>query len=138
MPTSIKVKLRRNANKAGLYGIVIQVIHNRKPTEISINEYVSKKHFDFGKGIVKSSHPRSAMLNKIISDERKKIEDIVFDLKQSGKPFALKDVTFHFKEDLSPRDIDNPYLRDYMDTFIKANPEDLSFSTLKYYQTSLN
>ena len=138
VPTSIKVKLRRKANKSGKYGIVIQIIHNRKPTEISVNEYVEQKHFDFNKGIVKSNHPRAAKLNKVISDARKDIEDIVFEFKQSDLPFSITDISQAYKESLRPSETLNTSFRDYMKKFIDDNPEELGYSTLKYYGTAYN
>jgi len=138
VPTSVKVKLRRKVNKSGEKGIVIQVIHNRKTTELSINQYVNDKLFDTSKGEVKTKHPRAAKINKVISDERKKIEDIIFELKQSEKSFKLSDITYHYKQQNKPSDLTNPFFRDYMLDFIERNPEGLEFSTLKYYNTSLN
>ena len=138
MPTSVKVKLRRQPNKSGEKGIVIQVIHNRKSTELSINEYVLENLFDHVNSEVRAKHPRSAKINKTISDELKKVKDIVFEFRQAGKPFELTDITQCYKNNIDPETTSNPYLRDYLSSLMNSNPEGLSFSTLKYYKTSYN
>ena len=137
MATSFKVKLRRNSNKAGLYGIIIRVIHDRKSTDISINQYVNLKDFDIKKGIVKKSHPRQAKISKEISDAKKKLEDIVFDFRQNNIVFNVKDITASFKEESTSLNA-NVLFRNYMESFISKNPENLGISTLKYYKTTLN
>lgn len=136
MATSTKAKLRRNPNKDGLFGIVVQVIHNRKPTEFSVNQYVAQKDFDPIKGLVKSKHPRATKLNKDISDLKRKIEDIIFDLNQSGKPFKVSDI----KKILDGKKIANIKqitFSKYLEDYIKLNPDDLGVNTLSYYKTTL-
>lgn len=137
MPTSFKVKLRRNPNKSGLHGIIIQVIHDRRSTDLSLNQYVKKVEFDSKNQRVKQSHPRHAKLNKEISDKRKEIEDIVFELKQNGEPFDIKDISAAFR-DQGTLETSKMKFREYLQSYITGNPENLSLSTLKYYRTTLN
>jgi hypothetical protein len=61
-----------------------------------VDHSVAQKDFDSVKGVVKTKHPRSAKLNKDITDSKRKLEDIVFDLKQSGKPFKVNDIKLIF------------------------------------------
>lgn len=136
MATSTKVKLRRNPNKDGLYGIVVQVIHNRLPTEFSVNHYVAQKDFDPIKGKVRPKHPRCDKLNKDITDFKRKIEDVIFDLKQSGQPFKVNEIKQVLDKVKLADDKDLTFSK-YLEDYIKLNPDNIGFNTLAYYRSTL-
>lgn len=134
MKVSVKVKLRRKQNKEGLKGIIIQVILNRKPSEYSVNYYVKESLFDLKNGKVKSKHPRAAFINKAISDKRNEIENIIFNLRQKGQPFSLKDINAKLNNKGISEEIT---FCDFVLNYIKSNPDSWGYSTVVSYNSTL-
>lgn len=133
MRVSIKVKLRRKENREGLKGIVIQVILNRKASEYSTNQYTKESLFDLKNGKVKSKHPRSAYINKAITDKRNEIEDIIFHLTQKGESFTLKDINSELNKEIN----DGSTFCSFVESYIKSNPNEWSYSTIVSYNSTL-
>jgi len=135
MTSSVKVKLRRKENKQGLKGIVVQVIIDRKSSEYSTNQYVKEYLFDLKKQSVKTKHPRAAVINKAIHDKKREVEDIIFQLGQTKDHFSLKDVSNQILG--VSRGIKKHSFCDFIDNYIKSNPDNWSYSTQVSYKSTL-
>ena len=59
MGSSIKVILRKKANKQGLFPLAVRITKNRKTTYLYIGHYIAIKYWDEGNREVRKSHPNS-------------------------------------------------------------------------------
>tara|TARA_R110002033_G_scaffold165923_1_gene204245 strand:- start:7013 stop:8227 length:1215 start_codon:yes stop_codon:yes gene_type:complete len=72
MASSTKIVLIKKRNKEGLYPLAIRITKDRRSTYKYIGSYIKLSDWDEKNKLVKSSHPNSIILNKLISSEFKK------------------------------------------------------------------
>ena len=85
--------LRTRNLKGPLYPVCIRVIHNRKSSEVVIPDIkIELRHWNKEKYIIKSSHPRATRFNRLISEERKRLEDNYYSLCDQNNAFDVKDI----------------------------------------------
>ena len=60
---SIKIFLKKKANKAGLYPLTIRIIKNRKPSYLFTGHYIEKLQWDPIHSKVRKSHPNAKLIN---------------------------------------------------------------------------
>lgn len=63
---TVKIILRKRANKDGTHALVLQIIKDRKKSVIHLGHHVKKSDWDDDKKQVKKSHPNSARLNSFL------------------------------------------------------------------------
>jgi len=63
---SVKIILRKRANKDGTHALVLQIIKDRKKSIIHLGHHVKQSDWDDTKKQVKKSHPNSARLNAFL------------------------------------------------------------------------
>ncbi|MFA9391166.1 MAG: site-specific integrase [Prolixibacteraceae bacterium] len=102
---SIKVRLLPyKKNKKGEHPIVIQLIHNRKRSIISIGHYLLPKQWDpedqnaIEKAKTKDELLYLKKLNILIAEKVNSVKKIIVDLEQIGKPFSIDEILDQVKE----------------------------------------
>lgn len=132
---SVKIILRTNkVNRQGLAPLMIQLIHDRKTSEISLQKYIDPKHWNHNDKAIRKSYPSHSTLNVYLNKERRAFEKAVDDLLALGLPFTVKDIQSQRegKQVISKEAIT---LAEYLENYIIDNPENLGWGTLKYYTT---
>ncbi len=96
MPT-FKIKLHtKRPLKSGLFGIVLQIVHNRKPTTISLGYECSLADWDKEKGIFKRTYKGYQTKNRILRKVMDKVDTIMDEFRLSNKPFSIDLFRKHF------------------------------------------
>jgi site-specific recombinase XerD len=133
---TVKVILRKNkANRRGLAPLYLQLIHNRKTTEISLRKYIEPIYWDEEKQKIKRSHSSQGMLNAIIKKERRKLEDIIDEKDLADTEYNIKDIVAKYKGELQG---DEKEVVPFIEHFIETNPENLAYVTLGSYKKTKN
>lgn len=126
--------LRTRNLKGPLYPVCIRVIHNRKSTEVRVQDVkIEPKYWDDDKKTVKASHDRATRFNRLISDERKRIEDNYYNLSDTKSNFNVVDII-----NSNVDQVDDISLTDYLRNYYNSNPDNISPGTLKYHKSFLN
>lgn len=92
MASSIKITLRKKANKEGLYPLAIRITKNRKATFVYTGYYLDIKHWDEKNKRVKKSHPTSTRLNNLLLKKLSEASKTVIDLQSSNQDFSSKEI----------------------------------------------
>lgn len=92
MASSIKITLRKKANKEGLFPLVIRITKDRKTTFVYTGYYLDKKHWDEKNKRVKKSHPTSTRLNNLLLKKLSEASKTVIDLQSSNRDFSSKEI----------------------------------------------
>jgi integrase/recombinase XerD len=92
MASSIKITLRKKANKEGLYPLAIRITKNRKATFVYTGYYLDIKHWDEKNKRVKKSHPISTRLNNLLLNKLSEASKTVIDLQSSNQDFSSKEI----------------------------------------------
>jgi len=92
MASSIKITLRKKANKEGLFPLVIRVTKDRKTTFVYTGYYIEEKHWDDKNKRVKKSHPTSTRLNNLLIKKLSEASKTVIDLQSSNQDFSSKEI----------------------------------------------
>lgn len=127
---STKIKLRKDKVKSdGTAHLVIQIIHNRKSTELSLGRSIPIENWDEGRQRVIGKIPNKAAINAYIDAERRRIDQMIL-LKQALKvQFDVKDVVAESRGVGGKR----TEIISLLDKHINENQEGLSYNTLRTY-----
>lgn len=92
MASSIKITLRKKANKEGLYPLVIRITKDRKTNFLYTGYYLDEKHWDEKSTKVKKSHPTSTRLNNLLLNKLHEASNTIIDLQSSNQDFSSKEI----------------------------------------------
>ena len=92
MASSIKITLRKKANKEGLYPLAIRITQNRKTTFIYTGIYLDKRHWDEKNKKVKKSYPNSTSLNNLLLKKLSEASKTAMDLQSDDKSYSLTEI----------------------------------------------
>lgn len=82
---SIKIVLRKKANKQGLFPIALRITKDRKSSFILLGHYINESEWDYINTKVKKSHPNSVRLNNFIAQKFAEANDKIINLETSNK-----------------------------------------------------
>lgn len=77
---TLKIVLRKKANKDGTYPLCIRVIKDRKASYISIGHSIKESEWNAKDQQVKKSHPNSTRLNNLLLKKKAEANDRLLDL----------------------------------------------------------
>ena len=92
MGSSIKVTLRKKANKQGLFPLAVRITKNRKTTYLYIGHYISIKYWDEGNREVRKSHPNSSRLNNLLVKKLAEANQTLIDLQTHQNDISSKQI----------------------------------------------
>ena len=92
MGSSIKVTLRKKANKQGLFPLAVRITKNRKTTYLYIGHYISIKYWDEGNREVRKSHPNSSRLNNLLVKKLAEANQTLIDLQTHQNDITSKQI----------------------------------------------
>ena len=92
MASSIKITLRKKANKEGLYPLAIRITQNRKTTFIYTGIYLDKRYWDEKNKKVKKSYPNSTSLNNLLLKKLSEASKTAMDLQSDDKSYSLTEI----------------------------------------------
>ena len=94
---SLKVVLRKKANKDGTYPLAIRVTKDRKTSFIHLGHHLHEKDWDAKDQKVKTSYPSSKRLNNLILTKKAEANDTLLELETHKKDISSKVVTNQIK-----------------------------------------
>jgi len=94
---SLKVVLRKKANKDGTFPLAIRVTKDRKTSFIHLGHHLHEKDWDAKEQKVKTSYPNSKRLNNLILTKKAEANDKLLDLETHKKDISSKVVTNEIK-----------------------------------------
>lgn len=115
---SVKIILRKRANKDGTHALVLQIIKNRKKSVIHLGHHVKKSDWDDDKKLVKKSHPNSTRLNSFLLTKHSEALSKVLEEETSKDPVSAKALKNKIKPKISVSFF--AQAQDYIDTLQKA------------------
>lgn len=77
---SVKLVLRKKANKGGLFPLAIRITKDRKSSFIHIGQWIKERDWDEAAQRVKKSHPNSSRLNNFIMNKLAEANDKFLEL----------------------------------------------------------
>ncbi|MFY9243877.1 MAG: site-specific integrase [Polaribacter sp.] len=92
MASSIKITLRKKANKEGLYPLVIRITKDRKTNFLYTGYYLDKKHWDEKNYKVKKSYSNSTSLNNLLLNKLSEASKLVIDLESNKQDFSSREI----------------------------------------------
>ena len=92
MSSSIKVTLRKKANKQGLYPLVVRITKNRKTTYLYTGHYIDIKYWDEDNREVRKSHPNSKRLNNLLINKLAEANQTLIDLQTHKNDISSKQI----------------------------------------------
>ncbi len=92
MASSIKVTLRKKANKQGLFPIAVRITKNRKTTYLYTGQYIDVKYWDEYNREVRKSHPNSKRLNNLLIHKLAEANQTLIDLQTHKNDISSKQV----------------------------------------------
>lgn len=92
MGSSIKVTLRKKANKQGLFPLAVRITKNRKTTYLYIGHYIAIKYWDEGNREVRKSHPNSIRLNNLLIKKLAEANQTLIDLQTHQNDISSKQI----------------------------------------------
>ena len=99
MASSIRIMLRKKANKDGKFPIVIRITKNRKSSFIYIGQYIDDSFWDEKNNRVKKSHPNSARLNNLILKKMSEVNDQLLEVISDDKKASISKIKSHIDRD---------------------------------------
>lgn len=90
--SSVKVVLRKKANKEGLFPVVIRITKNRKSSFVYIGQYIDIKYWDAKNFKVKKSHPNSVRLNNYIVKRLSEVNDQLLSVITEDKKASVQNI----------------------------------------------
>ncbi len=96
---SLKVVLRKKANKDGTYPLAIRITKDRKTSYIYLQHNLNEKDWDAKGQQVKSSYPNSKRLNNLILTRKAEANDTLLDLETHKKDITANVV----KDNIKPK-----------------------------------
>ncbi|EHQ29752.1 site-specific integrase [Mucilaginibacter paludis] len=94
---SLRVVLRKKANKDGTYPLAIRVTKDRKTSFIHLGHHLHAKDWDAKGQKVKTSYPNSKRLNHLILTKTAEANDTLLELETHNKDISSKLVTAEIK-----------------------------------------
>lgn len=94
---SLKVVLRKKANKDGTFPLAIRVTKDRKTSFIHLGHHLHEKDWDVKEQKVKTTYPNSKRLNNLILTKKAEANDKLLDLETHKKDISSKTVTNEIK-----------------------------------------
>ncbi|MCM4174159.1 recombinase [Arenibacter sp. TNZ] len=92
MGSSIKVTLRKKANKQGLFPLAVRITKNRKTTYLYTGHYIAIKYWDEGNREVRKSHPNSERLNNLLIKKLAEANQTLIDLQTHQNDISSKQI----------------------------------------------
>jgi|GEM_PF-3966344 len=135
MKVSVSANLRRRPNANGHFTVVLRITCNGKTTDRSTGIAVEKKNWDEKKAKIKSGY-HSGKKNEILMKKILEVQEKVLKL-QSKLNLSLSDITASLDENHLPSGTYDMPFSEYVDTYIRLNPDALGKNTLKYYRTTI-
>lgn len=77
---TVKIVLRRKANKDGTFPLALRITKDRKTSFIHLGYHLPEKDWDAGAQRVRKSHPNSARLNNFIRQKLAEASDVTLEL----------------------------------------------------------
>jgi len=94
----VTIKLRKNkTNKRGEAPLVLQIVHNRKSTELTLQRYIEPLQWDPDKERVLGSDDRIDALNVHLRNKRRDCQEIIDRWIAQRKSFSLHDIVQAYK-----------------------------------------
>jgi integrase/recombinase XerD len=135
---SVKIILRTNKiNKAGLAPLYLQIIHDRKSAEVSLKRYISPADWDADKQRVKKSYTGYSPLNIFLSNEKRAYEQIMDEKRAAKESFTVRDI-MAIRKGKHQAHGSKGRVVEFLDQFIKDNPEGLKYYSLAAYRTAMH
>src|ERR1700733_7947069 len=94
---SLKVVLRKKANKDGTYPLAIRITKDRKTSFIHLGHHLHEKDWNAKEQKVKSSYPNSARLNNLILTKKAEANDTLLELETRKKDISSRGVVEQIK-----------------------------------------
>ncbi len=92
MSSSIKVTLRKKANKQGLFPIVVRITKDRKTNYLYTGHYIDIKYWDEDNREVRKSHPNSKRLNNLLINKLAEANQTLIDLQTHKNDISSKQI----------------------------------------------
>lgn len=92
MGSSIKVTLRKKANKEGLYPLAIRITKNRKTTYLYTGHYIDIKYWNEDNREIRKSHPNSNRLNNLLIKKLADANQTLIDLQTHKTEISSKQI----------------------------------------------
>ena len=115
MSSSIKVTLRKKANKQGLFPLVVRITKNRKTTYLYTGHYIDIKYWDESSREVRKSHPNSKRLNNLLIKKLAEANQTLIDLQTHKNDVSSKQIKKEIAAPLSKtsfKEVADKYLDD--------------------------
>ncbi len=137
--SSVKIIQRKNKpNAKGEYPLYIQIIHERKQSEISLKVALSEADWDNNRRRVRNRHRRSAMLNSIFQKRLGLIHEIEHEFQMTDKAYSTKDIVKEFKIRRDGVRTDKSIVVNLLEDFVNRNPDNRPDHTLFNYKAFIN
>jgi len=94
---SLKVVLRKKANKDGTYPLAIRITKDRKTSFIHLGHHLNEKDWDAKGQKVKTSYPSSKRLNNLILTKKAEANDTLLDLETHKQDISANVVRQNIK-----------------------------------------
>ncbi|HQX43461.1 MAG TPA: phage integrase SAM-like domain and Arm DNA-binding domain-containing protein, partial [Saprospiraceae bacterium] len=91
--------------KDGTHPVLLQIVHNEKPKRYTIGKTCMPNQWDIDKSSYTPKMPNYRLLNMILTKEKKKVDDIIIELENSGKPFTFELFDRLYKGTTKPKDL---------------------------------
>ena len=133
---TVSIKLKKNKiNKRGEAPLMLQIVHNRRSTEISLKRYLEPTRWNPAKEQVLGKQDWVGAVNVHLRRKRMECQGIIDDWVAQRKSFTLEDIVRKYKN--NGYDLKKSVV-EFTDEFIKDNPEDLLPVTMLNYKSFLS
>ena len=115
MASSIKVTLRKKANKQGQYPLAVRITKDRRTSYLYTGQYIELKHWDAAERIVRKSHPNAARLNNLLLAKLSEANKILLELQTTKNDVSSKQVKKEISAPLNKttfKELSNSYLQE--------------------------
>ena len=120
MASSIKVSLRKKANKEGHFPLVIRITKDRKTTYLYTGQYIDIKYWDSANREVRKSHPNSRRLNNLLINKLAEANQTLIDLHISKSDISTKQIKKQISSPISRTSFKEIAIK-YLDELEKTN-----------------
>lgn len=135
---SVNIILRLSKpKKDGTFPLYLQVIKNRKPSEMSLKISLTDDEWDSSKQVVKRKNTRYKSLNSQIRNIKLQIDEIVHKFEMSDQAYVGHDIIKSYKYPLKSESLDT-HLCKFLTAHVSSNPENLQINSLKAYSNLIS
>jgi len=120
MGSSIKVTLRKKANKQGLFPLAVRITKNRKTTYLYTGHYIDIKYWDEDNREIRKSHPNSKRLNNLLLKKLAEANQTLIDLQTHKNDISSKQIKREIATPLSKTSF-KEIADKYLDNLEKTN-----------------